>query len=562
MSRQDSLVLVEAINSQAAIVGPQLADAPDFVANMTPLQASPAIAVYVDAKVILDRVNQIADRIKKAGAQWPKVRDALGISDLKTFTMTAGFDGQRWATASLLKAPGPRKGLLAVMEPKALDPAFLARIPATADSVCVHNFDAALFFDTIAAVMSFDPQSDKIFHQATGLASIALGRNLRRQILAPLGSQWVTYTSRDSHGLVVMNHPNDADGASDSLVSAAFGIINLANSQLSGPDRSSVVDIDQKTVRGVDITSAVTKVAAPTFAVKNKVLYVGLSPDAVVAAANIPDVSAGRDILHSDVFKSAMNGLAPGDGGSFFYSDVSSTAADAYEKFPEEQKQLQKTLKQFDIDLPAIEFPSLGEIKPHLSPIVSVTWADAEGIHSRSVTPFPGCALLMGDSQEMLAATTTASAIGSIARPAIMAERERVRRTQCASNERQLGVAMMLYSKDNHDQLPPDLGTLITSQDLSATLVLCPSALTKLPPNFDAMLKADKANWINDNSDYVYIGKGLNLSDATASRQLIMFEKDAAHGGSGMNLLFSDGSTEFRSAADAKKIIQDQRGGM
>jgi prepilin-type processing-associated H-X9-DG protein len=76
------------------------------------------------------------------------------------------------------------------------------------------------------------------------------------------------------------------------------------------------------------------------------------------------------------------------------------------------------------------------------------------------------------------------------------------------------------------------------------------------------MTPDDKAKWINDNSDYVYLGKGQKINNPGGPNRILLYEKDGAHEADGINLLFGDGHVEFRRADNAQKMIQQQEGGM
>lgn len=371
-----TIVTIKAEKSPGAPSADFLVTAPKFVDTMKSLQPSPALAMYIDAAALLQKGGESAQKDPQAAVIWPKVQEALGLSDVDTFAVTDGFDQGSWQSESILKVSGPRKGLLDVIEPKPIDPALLVRIPASAGSVSVCNFDTVKFFDTLAQAAAVTKQSDTLFHQGTGIASIALGRSLRRQTLSSLGTQWVLYTDSASRGPVMLNHPINADNASDSLVSAVFGITNLANSRLAGARAHPVVTVDQKRIKGIDVTSAITQLFSPTFAVNDKLLYFTLSTDSVVDAATLPPAAEGKDIMHSDHFLAAVKRLGAPRIDSFDYLDIPDTALAAYQSLGASSKQLRQMLNQLGaVDLPELDIPPPGEIKSHLSPALSVSWS-------------------------------------------------------------------------------------------------------------------------------------------------------------------------------------------
>jgi hypothetical protein len=266
--------------------------------------------------------------------------------------------------------------------------------------------------------MAVTKQNDTTFHQATGLATMALGRNFRRQILGPLGPQWVFYSDAELNTSVVLNHPNDSDMAEDSLVSATFGLTNLTNSRLPGATTQPVVTAEQKTVKGIDLTTAVTQYASPTFATSAGVLYLGLAPDSVVSAANAPAVKPGVDLTHSASFVAAVQRLGVQHFAAFDYCDLPRTAPQAYEYFGPFGVQVRQLMRQFNIQMPTIKLPPIEQLKAHLSPALSVSWADADGVYSRSISPFPLSTHLLGSGQQAMVSAGTASGHCESCKPA------------------------------------------------------------------------------------------------------------------------------------------------
>jgi prepilin-type processing-associated H-X9-DG protein len=111
----------------------------------------------------------------------------------------------------------------------------------------------------------------------------------------------------------------------------------------------------------------------------------------------------------------------------------------------------------------------------------------------------------------------------------------------------------MLYASNNHGALPPDLGTLAKVENLSATVFICPSTDTSAP---SALTNDQTSDWINANSDYVYVGAGLILQNIpNASGTAICYDKEQNHSGDGINILFADGHVEFQAMDAAQQLI-------
>jgi prepilin-type processing-associated H-X9-DG protein len=200
--------------------------------------------------------------------------------------------------------------------------------------------------------------------------------------------------------------------------------------------------------------------------------------------------------------------------------------------------------------------PPLQQITPYLVPSGSVTWVDEAGFHMKSVSPFPG-------SQALAQGGIAASLVGqnallaSILLPSLNRARETANRVKCASNMRQIGQAMLLYSNENKGKYPQDLGTLIKTQDITADVFVCPSGDTTIPPEIRGAGLEKAAEWVNANSDYVYLGKG--FGNTAPADQVMLYEKPDAHDRDGMNMLFGDGHVEWQTMPGAQRLLEQQK---
>src|SRR5947207_4016677 len=90
----------------------------------------------------------------------------------------------------------------------------------------------------------------------------------------------------------------------------------------------------------------------------------------------------------------------------------------------------------------------------------------------------------------------------SILLPSLNRAKETANRVKCASNERQIGQAILLYANENKQKYPDDLGTLVKTEDITPEVFLCPSRDHALPPEVATMTPDQKAAWVNEHSDY------------------------------------------------------------
>ena len=96
----------------------------------------------------------------------------------------------------------------------------------------------------------------------------------------------------------------------------------------------------------------------------------------------------------------------------------------------------------------------------------------------------------------------------SIVLPSLNRARETANRVHCASNMRRIGEAMSMYAAEHDGQLPPDLGMLIVTQEITLNEFTCPSGNVSVPADVANGKPEGMARWANEKSPYVYVGKG------------------------------------------------------
>jgi prepilin-type processing-associated H-X9-DG protein len=118
--------------------------------------------------------------------------------------------------------------------------------------------------------------------------------------------------------------------------------------------------------------------------------------------------------------------------------------------------------------------------------------------------------------------TAADSIIKNFVAPSLLKARAKATRYPCATNLSGIGKALLIYSNDYNDQLPPDLETLISKAEMPAKGLVCPA--TKLKDS------------------YIYRGASITTSDTLW--MITVYEKSSNHGG-GRNVLFLDSHVEW-----------------
>jgi hypothetical protein len=139
------------------------------------------------------------------------------------------------------------------------------------------------------------------------------------------------------------------------------------------------------------------------------------------------------------------------------------------------------------------------------------------------------------------------------------APRENFNRHNCASNLRQIGQAMLLYSLDNGGAYPPTPDLLLLTQDMSSEVMVCPSTNDAKAPGTTAQQITQNFQADPKHSSYVYTAASLRRGFGPP-KQIMAYDKSLnAH--DGMNVLYEDGSVEFLDKKLAKHVLAELAAG-
>jgi prepilin-type processing-associated H-X9-DG protein len=129
----------------------------------------------------------------------------------------------------------------------------------------------------------------------------------------------------------------------------------------------------------------------------------------------------------------------------------------------------------------------------------------------------------------------------SIILPMLARMRECVGQLPCPSHLRQIGQAIQLYAMDNAGQYPPDLPTVLRTQNFSADGFICPNSPDR-PAEGDTP-QQQAAQLLQGHCSYIYVGRG--FTTRTNPDCVVGFEDPANHDLEGSTVLFADGHVEF-----------------
>ncbi|HEY2586912.1 MAG TPA: H-X9-DG-CTERM domain-containing protein [Tepidisphaeraceae bacterium] len=566
--QQDSIValIVGYTDPESAIAGritkPLAGDA-TFKATNAHLGVKDAVAAaYIDYERLFGMID---DLIKSSGERepqtmWPKVRDDLGLQSLKRLAAASGFDGKDYGTEVFLQSPEPRSGILKLVGDKPLGDEILAAIPQTVTTAGAGRFDSAGLFDLIRRLAAdLDPQAAREFDRFFDSISSDSGVDVRRDLLASVGDAWAffadpTIGGRGLASLTIVNRLKDPAKFEDSMARIEDYALKQLQKEAGAAGANLPVTIKFDTVKIEDMTIHYLAVplVAPCWVVRDGNLYVSLFPQVAAGAAR-HGAEKGPSILKNEAFTALRTRLGQQNPTGFSFEDLPKTAPDAYGAWLLISR-LPGFADLFGVKSPPLLMPELPKLMAHLSPAGSVTWVDAQGFHSKGIEPFPGSTLVASDPA--VSALYAEPMLISLLLPSLNRAREQANRVKSASNLRQIGLGAMMYANENQGQFPADLATMVKKEDLGPSVFIDPRSGTAPPPpgNVDAM-----AQWVEEHSDYVWLGKGKNANKVTP--ETVLAHEKLEGNTEGINVLFGDGHVEFMNIPEAQRAIERAKPG-
>ena len=555
------VVVVSTFEMSAPRPEDSLAQREQFVSAVKQGRADPALIAFFDSEKVLNvaslAINMAADA--KGKQMWQRALLTTGMAGIKRLVVTAGFDGKDWGTQAFIEAPQPRMGLLAsLLDSQPVSDDLLKRAPQSSNWVAASRVDLAkMMADLRNTVARLQPEASKEVEGMLGQINTAVGFDLQKDFLASMGDQWMAFNSDETgHGLFGMTLINPLRNAAK-LEKALLALEKHANEAMAQDAGENGPTIAFETTKVGDMTIHYLAVpaVAPCWAIKNDTLYVALFPQILSAAADVK-AEAGSSILANEKFKAARERLGVSASAiSFSYMDLPKLAPRGYQMVLALQRGALGFADMFGMQTPAMVVPPLNKIMPHLGTSFSATWVDDAGWHYRGVSPFPGADVLGG---EQAVAVTAAPLAAAVLVPASARARQQAVMVQGMSNMRQIGMGAIMYANDTKGELPPDLGSTLRYVQ-SPLAYVSPAHVGKMM--VPATAKPEElAKWVNENTDYVYLGKGMGKMAAipNTAQTILAYEKFELARNGGVNVLYVDGHVEWLPVPLAKQRVDEQ----
>jgi hypothetical protein len=460
-----------------------------------------------------------------------------------------------------VQAPADAKGVLVESMKVVVDPASLRLIPGTASTAGALPMDAGNFFKQVREFMGMvNPHDAAEMDRGLARFRATTGLDLQTDLLEPLGNQWLYYTDpavggSGLTGLVVINTCRDAAKLEKSLDALGDWLNRQANNQ-----RPSLEDpaIRMATTErgGVKVRYLAITAVAPAWTVKDGRLYLGPYPQVVLAAATRP---AGAPALVDDPsFVALTRRLTAGPLVSWSYANLPQTADAGYGIALPMLRLIQGFGDMQGATSPALLLPDLPTLRAHLSPSMTVAWQEADGSRIRMLTPFPGAELVASAQPGGLAAP----ALGAgILLPALGAGRNTANQMKSSTQVSSIVKGMILWTdahSPNDLKFPPDIGTIVVdSQEwLRPETVISPFDSVAIPPGYARWDRDRRRQWINENTSYVYLGKG--RTNELNSEQILVYEKLNIARRDRVSVGFGDAHSEVLSVEELVRRLKEQ----
>jgi len=321
--------------------------------------------------------------------------DALGLSDIKALLLAVAITPPGIKDMIYVYAPGPRRGLLNLVEPKNVSQDLLALVPADAQTARIGRFDLLHAWEVVTqAVQAASPDAYAALQAGLAQFEMQAQLSIEDSLLASLGENFVVSAGpAGAPGLGALGtfsllwEVRDPDAARDALDKTADSIVQMIQAK-RGPQASALqwrqMPHGEHTVRYLTLP---LPVASPAYAVTQKYFVFGLQPMAVKLAIDRlgkpgPDVRTKPDFQQVAPHVSSPSVM-------FGYADLKQSFYQTYMMAPMLLGLAQaKSGNKLPVDVAAM--PPATAITEHLFGAAGSLTCDDEGIAAEYYSPVGG----------------------------------------------------------------------------------------------------------------------------------------------------------------------------
>jgi len=466
-----------------------------------------------------------------------EVLQALGLRGLQAVCLASTTKGTGSRNLVRLEAPEPRYGLMKMLALPHAKRDGIRFVPENASACGVVAVSVLeMWRELMAAISRLDGRA--YGEIAEGLAKLdqELRLNLETDLLGPLGGEITAYYAFPTELGVIISVQDPVR-----LAGGIRTLLELGATEMAPRWRRKLAKVLTLDHRGTAVHYAPVRVEDvtlwPSYAMQDNWLVLGLNPQTVKKVLNRM-ADGGSSILENQDFRLVAGNL-PAEAGVIRYVDLRTVVRLAYEfltvafQLAADERGMREMSRNLGIDWGKL--PPAETVCRHLTGAGDALTTDKEGISLQSYAPV----------DVPLGAVGATGFMAGLALPAVQRARGEARRTACKSNLKQFGLAILMYTTDFDERMPPKLEDLFPDYVTAKQLFMCPS--DHRPTAIGKGLK----------TSYRYVG---SLPTAVGASVIIAYERRPHHRGRGRNALFYDGHVAWIPEGALRKELQKSRG--
>ncbi len=504
-------------------------------------------ALYCDVQKFSSMITNIIGTIKVDSdapeqevtnnlTEFKTVLEMLGLHNVRSLTLRAGFDRKDVIVEKWLEVPAPRTGLFNVIKP--LDLALLDKVDSRATTVMSFNMDMAGMYDLIMQIvdrLAPTPEKRDQIHAAIAGMEGQWNIKLREGFLQSLNGPMIGYSYP---AMTVPQSPMGGFVLTAKLKDPALFTQNMqalgqaVGAMFQADPQQSLKITPQPLDGGLTATAWMLPQVAllqiiPNWVIVDDCVVISSHPAITnLAVTQCKAASPEKTSIRSLTSFAMMQSKMP---KNLVYLQYSDTAVNA--------KQIYAQLQQFwplatagaagqGIMLPAM-LPNIQDKFDQLGQSWSYAWMDDTGIRSR----------YQGSGAEISATSIAGAAMGvAILMPAVSKAKMTAQNVLAANDLKQIGLACIMYADDNKDQFPPNLEA------------------AKKYLGTDKVLESPRKPKDFNGPSYIYI---TGQTTKSPIGNILAYEAPECSRDGKINVLFLDGHVEIMPLADFHKKLDE-----